>query len=814
LADPSRASLATVLKQLRVDAGMTQEELAEAATISTRTVSDLERGVNRTARRQTARLLASALGLDGTLGDQFEKLASGRPLPSRAEPGTAQSWTGIRATQTLPRRIAGFTGRRSEMTRLLAIAAADKTATACAICGMAGVGKTAFALQAAHLLAERFPDGQIYLPLYAHSPVREPTSPAEALAGLLLTAGLGADQIPPDADARSRLWRDMVADKRLLLVLDDAAGHEQIMPLLPGTPGSLVLLTSRLRMTALADLQTLSLDTLSDQESAELLARLADRPDIDPSDPASAEVARMAGHLPLAISMIARRLHYHPTWTCRQVADDMAAASSRLGLMRAENLSVAVAFNMSYQRLPAALQRTFRRLGLFPGIDMNACAVAALAGTDLDDAQAGLEDLYDQHLLKEIAPGRYQLHDLIREHAMDKARRGDPDVRREALQRLADYYFHATRLAAAALDPTGLSSVPDLRRAPIRRAPELLTPGSAVRWFAAERENLVAIVLDASRRGDDTTVIAVAAAMHTFLRRYGQWGQAMTLHGLALASSLRQADPLAEAIALTNRGTLQQLTGDYAAAMDDLGRAVKLFKEQCNYAGEALAANEMGAVQERTGRLDDAIASHRRALALYGGLDHQAGKATSLDRLGVVWQTRGNYQAAYASHSRALRLYRDVGYRQGEAGALNRLGAVCSATGDYLAAVASHEQALVIYREIGYSLGEAAALNRLGAALQATGENARAAQSVQAALQLFRRLGHRIGEAHALNVLGAVQSDRGEYSAALASHERALWIYRNLGHGRGEARALAALANLGRGPCPTSVQIPPEPPPS
>ena len=251
--------------------------------------------------------------------------------------------------------------------------------------------------------------------------------PADALASLLLTAGLAAAQIPPGLEARAARWRDHVAGKKILLLLDDAAGHEQVRPLLPGTAGSLVLITSRRRLTALEDAAVISLDTLSPGEAAALLARLAARPGMRAGDrrggrdhpavrvPAAGD--RDAGQPAAPPPRLDRRPSWPPTWP---------RPADRLALMHAENLSVAAAFDLSYADLTPGQQRLFRRLGLVPGPSFDAYAAAALDGTSLGTARRSLDELYDQHLLTEPAPGRYQLHDLLREHARALAAADDP----------------------------------------------------------------------------------------------------------------------------------------------------------------------------------------------------------------------------------------------------------------------------------------------------------------------------------------------------------------------------------------------------
>ena len=260
-----------------------------------------------------------------------------------------------------------------------------------AIGGMAGVGKTALAVHAAHRLAGRFPAGQIFLPLHGHTPGQQPVDPADALASLLLTAGVPAGQIPPGLEARMALWRDRLAGQQLLLILDDAASSEQVRPLLPGAGGSLVLVTSRRHLSALEDATAISLDTLPPEEAAGLLVRLAGRSGLSPADPAVDEITRLCGYLPLAIGMVARQLHHHPAWSAAGRAAELAAAVDRLELMATENLSVAAAFNLSYADLTGDQQRLFRRLGLHPGADIDAYAAAALDGTGLAAARRGLE---------------------------------------------------------------------------------------------------------------------------------------------------------------------------------------------------------------------------------------------------------------------------------------------------------------------------------------------------------------------------------------------------------------------------------------
>jgi transcriptional regulator with XRE-family HTH domain len=284
-------TFAGLLRTLRTEARLTQEELAEASGVRPRTVSDLERGVAMTPQRETIRRLADALQLTRSARAQFEAVARGRPVPAAEVAGTRVA----AVTRTLPRDIASFTGRRRELQELVnATASATESCGAVgiyAIGGMAGVGKTAFAVHAAHRLADRFPGGQIFLPLHGHTPGQQPVGPTDALASLLLSIGVPAGQLPPGLQARMALWRDQLAERQMLLILDDAASSEQVRPLLPGAGSSLVLVTSRRHLTALEGATAISLDTLPTDEAAALLVRLAGRP-------SSTRMTRRSGRLP------------------------------------------------------------------------------------------------------------------------------------------------------------------------------------------------------------------------------------------------------------------------------------------------------------------------------------------------------------------------------------------------------------------------------------------------------------------------------------------------------------------------------------
>jgi tetratricopeptide (TPR) repeat protein/transcriptional regulator with XRE-family HTH domain len=787
---------AGVLRGLRVKAGLTQEELAGAAGVSPRAISDLERGMVATPHKDTVRLLADALQLGGWARVEFEAAARGGVTPGRA---AAQ---GVAATRTLPRDVASFTGRRRELRELTdAAAGAGGVVSIHAIGGMAGIGKTAFAVHAAHALAGRFAGGQIFLPLHGHTPGCQPVSPADALASLLLTIGVPAGQIPADREARAGLWRDRVAGRQLLLVLDDAATSEQVRPLLPGAGGSLVLVTSRRRLTALEDAKTISLDTLPPGEAAELFVRLAVRPGLSSADPGVAEITRLCGFLPLAIGMLARQMYHHPAWTIPGRAAELAAAVDRLEQLATENLSVAAAFDLSYDDLTPGQQRLFRRLGLHPGADIDAYAAAALDGTPLAAARRGLEALYEQYLLTEPAPGRYRMHDLIREHARVLTGRLDPDDdRAQASGRLLDYYQHAAARAQAllALQARTAAPAPAAGNGPAA-VPVLAGRDQALAWARAERASLLACLDQATTAGQHARVIALTAGLAGLLRNDGPWAEAITRHATAVQAARQLGDRLGEAGALTDLGDLRQLTGDWPGAARDLQEALGISRDIGDRLGQAAALMSLGVARGATGDYRGSGRILEESLGISRDIGDRDSQAYALLSLGVLRRMTGDYQGSARDLEESLRISRDIGSRIGQANALTFLGDVKPLTGDYPGAARDLQEALGIARDMGGRLGQANALTYLrGRVRLGTGDYPGAARDLQEALSIYQDIGHPLGQARALTFLERLRLRTGDHPGAAGDLQQALGIYRDLGNRDGEVNALNDFGTLSR----------------
>jgi len=789
-------SFAGLLRQLRVEARLTQEELAEAASLSPRSISDLERGINRTARKNTAVLLADVFGMAGQVRQVFVAAARGKAEPSEvleARKGAAAGAFAAATTRALPRDVAGFTGRTAELAQLLnssiALAASGGVVGIHAIGGMAGIGKTAFAVHAAHALAPRFPGGQYFLPLHAHTIGQRPVEPEDALASLLAAAGVPAQQIPRGAEARAARWRDVVAGRQILLLLDDAAGHRQVRPLLPGSPGSLVLITSRRRLTALHDATVISLEALPPGDGAALLARLANRPDTRPDDAVVAELARSCGYLPLAVGMVASQLRHHPARAPAALAAELAAASSRPAAMRAEDLSVAAAFELSYADLDPDQQRLFRQLGLVPGPSVDEYAASAVAGTSLDNVRRLLDQLYDHHLLTEPATGRYVLHDLLREFAHALADADDPAESDAATGRLLDYYLH-TSIAASRHIPAITTPEPGPLKWPPAHQPELATLAKAAAWLDTERANLHAAAGYAAATGRHLHAVHIPAALGEFLRGHGDWAQSATLHQIALNAARQSHDKPAQALALRQIGTVTWLSGNFPDAVTSLAEAADLYAKIGDRANHAYTLDQLGMVQQLAGDYPASLASRQRALAQARRSGSQRAEATALSHLGEIQVATGDHSAALVNLQHALRMRRQMSFQIGEADTLAILGMLQRETGDYAAAADSLITSVALFRALDHRPWIATALNELGLVHQLTGDYPAASACHQQALELNRDLGNRFAEAEALNSLGELSTRTLATSQARDQHTQALGIARDIGMPLQEARAL------------------------
>ncbi len=757
--------------------------------------------------QSTRSLLAAELGIEPgpELRDIQRQILAGEPAgglrsevargPAGAD-GAGPAEAGVRSW--LPPDTAAFTGREPELEMIGATVAGAAGAGGVvgihAIGGMPGVGKTALAVHAAHRLQALFPGLQLFIDLHGHTPGRDPVPPEAALARLLAAMGIDARSLPAGLAGRAALWRQTMAGQRALLVLDNAASSAQVTPLLPGGDGCLVLVTSRRHLGDLpGPVTVIPVDVLAPGQARQMFTRLAPRA-MQAPPVAMDEVVRLAGGLPLAVSLLARVYARHPSWT---LADLAAETQAGVLTLAAENDSVAAAFEVSYRYLAPARQRFFRRLGLHPGTTIDAHAAAALAGMPLAGAAGLLDALHGEGLLTEVSYRRYGMHDLIRRYARDRAAADPAADRDRAVGRLLDYYQHVAATAEALLARQPRTS-PAATTVMLAAVPDLADRGRALAWVRAERGNLIACLDHATRAGQDARVVALTGGLAGLLRQDGPWADAITRHEAAVRAARRLGDQPGEAGARTDLGDVRRLTGDYPGAARALEAALAIYRDLGDRQGEGNARTALGDVRRLTGDYPGAASALEAALAIYRDLGHRQGEGNVLRELGVVQLMTGDYPGAAGALEAALGIYRGLGHRQGQVDALTELGVARRLTGDYPGAASALEAALGICRDLGHRLGQAGALTELGAVRQLTGDYPGAASALDEALSIFRDLGHRRGQASALTESGIVQRLTGDYPGAASALDEALGIFRDLGERGGEAQALNEAGTLHR----------------
>ncbi|MGW0807906.1 NB-ARC domain-containing protein [Nonomuraea sp. NPDC002799] len=455
------STVGTLLRRWRTRALLTQEQLAEQSGLNVRTVRRLETNELRQPRSTSLLLLAEALELDGDERATLTAAAHGRPASAGTDPAVAGP-PPVTLPRQLPADVAVLAAREHE----LAIVAGHRSAntvTVLAINGMAGIGKTALAVHAAHRLAPRFPDGQLYVDLHGHAPALAPVAPEAALARMLHTLGIADRHIPAHADDRAALYRSVLAGRKILIVLDDATDEQQILPLLPAGRDCKVIVTSRRRLSRPVQARSLSLDVLPEAAAVALFTRLAGRRRIA-GTPASelAETVRRCGLLPLALGIAAARLRARPAWDVRHLLDRLA--DDRLAELGTGRYGVAAALDSSYDRLPADERRAYRLLGSGPPTGFGLDTAAALLDTTTTQARRLVDQLLDAQLLQEPLPSRYLLHDLVRDHAssLSHAAPARPALPRGAPSRPAHSRATPARPAPSCPGPSDAAPLRDL----------------------------------------------------------------------------------------------------------------------------------------------------------------------------------------------------------------------------------------------------------------------------------------------------------------------------------------------------------------
>lgn len=743
-AHPLRERLYALLMGAYYRTGRQAEALATYQRARDRLVEDLGIEPGPALARLQQRILAGDL--------------DGPAAPPSASPPDRP----VRPTQ-LPSDLADFTGRHDQLKAVEEVLAAAERRTSAvvvsSVTGSGGVGKTSLAVHAGHRCRELFPDGQLWFGMRGTD--AGPADPAEVLARFLRDLGVDPGDIPVELDERAARFRSVVAGRRLLIVLDDVRDAAQVRPLLPGTSGCAVLVTSRRPLTDLPGARQVVLDSLPAEQAARLLAGIVG-PDRVAAEPAAAmAVVELCAGLPLALRIAGARLAARPHWRLSDLVDRLSDAGSRLDELVVGDLSVRASFSVSYAALPTVVgpgaidpARAFRLLGLWSGPDISAPAAAALFGVSDRAAEQVLETLLDSHLLQ---PGwsarRYRLHDLLRVYAGELAREVEPRAHRKAaVRRLISWYLQTAYAAARVLEPQ-IQQVPPATGDLLIRPLTFPTYEQALQWCETERTDLVAAIRQAAQCGQHALAWQLPITLRRFFRLGKHWTDWIDTFTTALASA--------------------RVLGERQ--------------------GEGLILYSLAEPYLDLGRMDEAIGCLREALSIHREMGDRRAEARTLGNLGVTAGMLGRFEESAELLYQALSVHRDIGNRYNEAICLENIAEALRGLRRFEEAIGLLRQALAIHDEIGDRYNNGSALTALGDVYRDIGSASMAVDCYERALPIRRSLGDRGGEAGVRIGLGQALHDLGRVGEARAAWEAAHSILTDLGDPRAadvEARLL------------------------
>ncbi|WP_415952498.1 AfsR/SARP family transcriptional regulator [Streptomyces sp. KLOTTS4A1] len=748
------------------------------------------------AYRELHRLMSAELGVEPMtqLREIHQRILDGEPLEERRveapqerttdSPGKPRGALPLAAAGLpdvttaplpLPRQLPAdnpwFVGREAELRRISGLfhgaSERDGQPGICVISGAAGIGKTLLAEHWARQAAPRYPDGQLHVNLRGFAPSGRPLRTGDAIRRFLSAFGVPPARVPADPEAQVALYRSLVADRRLLIVLDNARDAEQVRPLLPGGPGCAVLITSRNRLTGLAVTHPASLvglDVLDPAEARELLVRRLGDARVTAEPEAAADLIASCGRLPLALGVVSARAAAYPERSLDDLAGELRGPRTRLDLLDTGDTAsdVRAVFSWSSGQLTARSAAVFRLLGLHPGPEVSLPAAASLAGIPQRQAEQALAEMSEVHLLADQAAGRFTLHDLLRAYAEEQAvAQLGAAQRYTALARLLDHYLHSALGADRLLN----------RHHQIQITPGPLQPGvsvtrhadatTALDWFTVERESLAAAVRRAAEGGFDTHAWQLARACRTFLYQQGFLAEQIDVHRVALTAAQRLNDP--EALAYCHFGLGQALArlGQHDEGRAHLDHALRLYEKLGDDVGRAVVHTQIAVLVGQLGDASAALEHSEKALAYCRAVGHRAGEAMALNNAGWWHAQLGALEPAGERCGQALDVLRTLGDVMGEAATLDSLGFIHRSAGRHDEAIACYEQALELRRG-RERIYEAETLPQLAETQLAAGRGEEARESLQRALDLLRglspyeaapvrerlrELDHRMGEA-------------------------------------------------------------------
>lgn len=651
--------------------------------------------------------------------------------------------------QQLPADIADFTGRADQVDQVCALMAEDGPGASpgavrvVVVMGAGGLGKTTLAVHAAHLLKDQFPDGQLYANLLGAT---QPAAPADILARFLRDLGMDGSRVPLDPEERVTHFRSRLADRQMLVVLDDARDAAQVLPLLPGSASAAVLVTSRNRMPELVGSQAIDLEVLQPEDARALFTGMVgERRVAAEPEAASAVLAACAG-LPLAIRIVGARLAARGNWTVRTLADRLADERNRLDEMRVGNLAVRASFEVSFASLagPAVLDGVdpawaFCLLGVWTGPSISLPAASAVLGVQPEAVADALYVLVDAHLLESPEPDEFRFHDLLRVFAADRARTQESEqTRRDAIVRVLTWYLHTAEAAAEVISPQHA-------RVPLDPPPTAVQPLSfgtldaAMEWGESEQLGVIAAIKLAADTGLHEIAWKLAAAEMSFFYRRSHWAEWVETHNIGLASAQALGDRPAEAWMLNNLGMAYGVQG-LEESVDCLERSLAISRELSDIWSEGRAVANVANTYYRLGRFAEARSAAERSVVIQRLAASRYGEGIALDILGSSCEKLGDFSEAIDFLNQALMVFRELGEPDAEAETLTDLGDAFLGLGQLDEAVDRLERALDIRQRIGDRHGQAATLQQLGEAQLRAGQSRKAREYLAEALVLLQEI--------------------------------------------------------------------------
>jgi DNA-binding SARP family transcriptional activator len=644
-------------------------------------------------------------------------------------PEPAVSPEEARIPAQLPLEVAGFTGRRDELARLTSLLPGDEPTTVpvALITGMAGVGKTALAIRFARQAAPLFPDGQLYVNLRGFDPAAEPAEPRRVLRGFLEALGISGVRMPESLDGRIGLFRSLVDGKRLLVVLDNAGSEGQVRPLLPASPGCMVIITSRNQLTGMVAAEgahPVPLEVLADDEAIDLLRQRLRQDAIDGAPTAVNEIIRLCGRLPLALSVTAARAATQPRLTLPALARELRLTGAHQLEVGAEaSTDIWAVFSWSYNQLSDTTARVFRLLGAHPGPDVSAAAAASMSGLTLAGARAALTELTRASLLAEPVPGRFTYHDLLRAYAAELASDQDGDsVIAAAESRMLEHYLHSADTAVHRLyppTPTLTLAEPSTGVTP----EEFRSHEEAMTWTRDELDVLLATMQIGSKSSNhDVYCWQMPVLLSFLLEQACRWQDNLAVHRIAMVAAERLGDQRALGHAHTGFGSTSMRIGDHDAARDHLDQALGAFQKAGDRDTQARVRTKLAILLESQREYAEGLQHAREALRLRRAFGNRATIAHAENIAGWLYARVGQYDESVRHCRRALDMATETGSRPLAADVLDSLGLAYIGLGEPERALSYYQQALAAFRELGMALGVFSALVGCGDAYQAAGD--------------------------------------------------------------------------------------------